>query len=293
MPVPVRVRVEFGHAAVQVVANELGVDLLHIKGVATDQDLTGPGGGTDADILVRPEHVQTLLPALRSRGWEQRSRFLTGSPFGHAVEMWHAQWGYADLHRFFPGMQGQGWFDALSDAAELRPLAAIACRVPNRAGRVLVHVLNGVRNGHLDVTREEITTSLESGASSWAEFDRLVISLDASLALDAALGELDHHRGEPSYDLWRVTLHGGTRTQEWAARVKAAPSSLGEGAPAGDGSFGQHRPPACPARARANIHRDRQRVLRPSSGWACPGVASADTKHGPFVDGVVESDPHL
>ena len=37
--VPLPVRLRFGHAAVQYLAEEIGVDLLHIKGAAVDPSL--------------------------------------------------------------------------------------------------------------------------------------------------------------------------------------------------------------------------------------------------------------
>ena len=37
--VPLSVRLRFGHAAVQRLAEQIGVDLLHIKGVAVDREL--------------------------------------------------------------------------------------------------------------------------------------------------------------------------------------------------------------------------------------------------------------
>ena len=34
--------------------------------------------------------------------------------------------------------------------------------------------------------------------------------------------QLDRHRDDPAYDLWRVAAEGGTRMDEWRARVRAA-----------------------------------------------------------------------
>ena len=49
------------------------------------------------------------------------------------------------------------------------------------------------------------------------------------MAFAAATGELDRFRDRRDYDLWRVTIQGGTRFEEWWARIKAAPS-IGEAA---------------------------------------------------------------
>lgn len=52
------------------------------------------------------------------------------------------------------------------------------------------------------------------------EVDRL----DATVAFSVILGELDQHRGAPEYALWKVWSEGGTRFDEWRARVRAAPT---------------------------------------------------------------------
>ena len=46
--------------------------------------------------------------------------------------------------------------------------------------------------------------------------------LDAGLAFSVITGTLDEHRDDPAYDLWRVAARGGTRMEEWRARVRAA-----------------------------------------------------------------------
>lgn len=52
----------------------------------------------------------------------------------------------------------------------------------------------------------------------------LVRALRAEVAFAAARGELDRYRGLPDYDLWKVMSQGGTRWEEWRARVQAAPT---------------------------------------------------------------------
>ena len=46
--------------------------------------------------------------------------------------------------------------------------------------------------------------------------------LGATLALAAALHELDQHPEDPMTDLWRFYAEGGTRADEWRARWRAA-----------------------------------------------------------------------
>jgi hypothetical protein len=52
---------------------------------------------------------------------------------------------------------------------------------------------------------------------SWVE------RLDAGLAFSVVTGTLEEHLGEPEHDLWKVASRGGTRVEEWRARIKAAP----------------------------------------------------------------------
>ena len=56
--IPLSVRLRFGNAAVQVLADEIGVDLLHIKGATVDPSLRPvERTGTDVDVIVRPAQV--------------------------------------------------------------------------------------------------------------------------------------------------------------------------------------------------------------------------------------------
>jgi hypothetical protein len=52
----------------------------------------------------------------------------------------------------------------------------------------------------------------------------LASSLHAEVAFSAGLGELERYRGRREYLLWKVASQGGTRLEEWVARVWAAPT---------------------------------------------------------------------
>src|SRR5687768_8109198 len=103
--VPLEVRLRFGRAAVQVVADRIDAAVLHIKGDAVDPSLRPTHVGTDVDILVRPADVSRLDRAIRLDGWKLYSTFTYGSPFGHAQTYLHDTWGYLDMHRAFPGVR--------------------------------------------------------------------------------------------------------------------------------------------------------------------------------------------
>lgn len=223
--VPLVVRVQFAHAALQWLADEQGLDILHIKGSATDSDLrTRSEGGSDADILVRPDHVGALLDELWSHGWRRLSSFHTGSPFGHAVTAVHPQFVHADVHRFFPGMDADplAAFDALWAGRQMTELAGIPCSVPSRTAQVLIRVLNSARSTRRQWAHTEICQLLPG--EDPGPLMELVRQTRAEVGFAAATGDLERYRGDARYPLWKVTTQGGTRTQEWLARVHAAPN---------------------------------------------------------------------
>lgn len=224
--VPLPVRLRFGHAAVQHLADRLGVDLLHIKGAAADPSLR-PGGysGSDVDVLVRPSHVARLDRALRQHGWRLYSTFEYGSPFGHAQTYLHDAWGYIDIHRFFPGIRlepGRA-FERLWVDRQAVEIAGIECQVPSVPAQAVLLVLNAARSTMR--TRPDVEVAWRDASEEQrARMEALVADLDAPVAFAAATGGLERYRNERDYRLWRIVSEGGSRTAEWWARVRAAPS---------------------------------------------------------------------
>jgi hypothetical protein len=229
--VPLSVRLRLGHAAIQHVADEVGADVLHIKGAAVDPSLR-PGGyaGSDVDVLVRPAHVARLDAAMRRHGWHLYSTFEFGSPFGHAQTYLHDAWGYIDVHRYFPGirLEPTAAFELFWADRRRVEIAGVGCRVPALAGQSVLLVLNAARSsrGQSDV----VTAWWEAGEVRRAEIEALVAALDARVAFAAATGGLEQYRHERDYRLWKIASEGGSRSAEWWARVRAAPdlrSALG------------------------------------------------------------------
>jgi len=224
--VPLSVRLRFGHAAVQHLADEMGVDLLHIKGMAVDPSLR-PGGqrGSDVDVLVRPEHVTRLDRTLREHGWRLYSTFEFGSPFGHAQTYTHDAWGYLDIHRFFPGIRipparafERFWADRATTS-----IAGVACSVPSVPAQALLLVLNAARSRGTE--RQDVVIAWRDASDERrAQIEALVADFDAAVAFAAAAGGLERYRGERDYRLWKVVSQGGSRSAEWWARVRAAPT---------------------------------------------------------------------
>jgi len=224
--VPLSVRLRFGHAAVQHLADEIGVDLLHIKGAAVDPSLR-PGGysGSDVDVLVRPAHVATLDRAMRQHGWRLYSTFEYGSPFGHAQTYLHDAWGYLDIHRFFPGIRTPPAraFDLFWSDRATTPIAGMECSVPSVPAQALLLVLNAGRSRGTE--RQDVVIAWRDASDERrGQIEALVADLDAAVAFAAAVGGLERYRGQRDYRLWKVASEGGSRSEEWWARVRAAPT---------------------------------------------------------------------
>lgn len=223
---PPGVRIRFAHATIQHLADRCGADVLHIKGVAIDRSIASATRvGSDADVLVRPSHVGALLSEMGKHGWDVRSTFETGSPFGHAVTLTHALWGFADVHRHFPGIGAppERAFDRLWQDRSLTTIAGMPCPVPSAAAQALILVLNAARaGGHAQVDLDAAWTGATEARKD--EIRALRDELEAHVGFAAATGGLEDFRDAREYDLWRLTVEGGTRMEEWVARIRATPS---------------------------------------------------------------------
>ena len=220
--VPLAVRLLLGRAAVQVIATDAGADLLHIKGNAVDTSLRARDApGTDIDVMARPAHVPRLHDALTRHGWVVYSSFFYGSPFGHAQTYRHPDWGYLDLHRMFPGIRldAAAAFDELWRDHGTRDFAGTPGAVPSVIGQAVLLVLNDVRSHR---AASAMATWVDRPGLDRGEVAALVHRLDAGVAFAAATGDLERHRGERDYPLWKGITQGSTRTGEWWARVRAA-----------------------------------------------------------------------
>lgn len=223
--VPLRVRVELAHAAVQRLAETCGVDLLHVKGPAVDPDLRGSTGrGTDADVLVRPEGVDRLMAALGEHGWRVETTFEAGSAFDHAANLYHPSWGLLDVHRLFPGMDRDpaGAFEVLWADRGSRALAHVPCAVPSPVGQSLLLLLHAARTRtegeHPDIGPNwtDRTDAERRAVRDLAE------RTGATVALAAATGDLAAHAGTSEAALWEVFAGADDRLGEWRARWRSA-----------------------------------------------------------------------
>ncbi len=227
--VPLSARVLLAHAAVQVLAQQAGADVLFVKGPTTRPGLrASTTGGSDVDVIVRPAHAQRLLGALRRTGWELVTDFTSGSAFDHAANFFHPHWGLADVHRTYPGLDSdpEGNFEVLWQRRGITEIAHHPIAVPDPIAQALVVLLHAARTPtaagplHPDVH------------PSW--FDRddahrqavtdLAVRLGALTPLAVATGRADEVRDRRDAPLWIWFADGGSRLDEWRARIKVAPT---------------------------------------------------------------------
>lgn len=221
---PIAARVHLAHAVVQKLADDRSIDLLHLKGPAVLPGLRAEGRqSSDVDVLVRPSHLEPLVQALESIGFEQRTDFSTGSVFAHAANWWHDDWGWVDVHTHWPGVSidAEAAFDVFARSSFPRQIAHWDCPVPDRTAQRLILVLHSARSGG---TTDLDHAWLGAEAQEQADVRALAAELDAEVALAAGIGELELHRDAPTYLLWRYFTEGGSRLDEWRARLAAAPT---------------------------------------------------------------------
>jgi hypothetical protein len=167
------VGIRFTHATIQVLAEANGIDLLHIKGPAVDDRLLAvlptddpPSGapGTvarysvDADVLVRPAHVDRLFEVMHGHGWTTAYHFADGSAFEHAATLTHPVLSPADVHRRFPGIgiDAATAFERLWAERHTALIAGTPCPVPSLRAQRLVLIVHAARGGalyHSDIQR--------------------------------------------------------------------------------------------------------------------------------------------
>jgi Uncharacterised nucleotidyltransferase len=288
---PVSVGVQFAHASLQVLAEESGIDLLHIKGPAVDDALLQVDVGhdpsavgwretvarrsIDADVLVRPSQVSALFAVMHRHAWTTSYRFEDGSAFEHAATMAHPFLAPVDVHRRFPGidLDAERAFDLLWADRHDVLIAGRPCPVPSVTGQRLVLIIHAARGGvpnHPDIRRSWVEATDEQRR----EVERLAEDLHAEVALAAGTGRLHEFEGAQGYDLWlALSTRERSLPKVWLARVRAAPT------PAAGARLAVHlllpnrrrmsaalgRPPTARELARAYLARARQGARELSS----------------------------
>jgi hypothetical protein len=95
--------------------------------------------------------------------------------------------------------------------------------VPSRPAQACLLLLHAARAGNdtkaardVDCVWTSATDPERAAVLDWVD------RLDAQLAFSVITGTLEDHAADPAYDLWRVAARGGTRVEEWRARIRAA-----------------------------------------------------------------------
>ncbi|WP_277452469.1 glycosyltransferase [Janibacter sp. DB-40] len=225
--IPVEVRVRLGHAAAQVLARRHGLDLLHIKGDALDERLVHAGRrASDADVLVRPAHLDRFLAACAEVGYRTVSRFATGSPFEHSTTLWHDAWGYLDVHRHYPGigLPPATAFDRLWSTRTSRTVAGVDVPTPSLPAQVGMLVLHAGRTTPGGQASADVQHAWHGADAARREAVRhWVREFLAEVAFAAGTGELGSLPPSAEKELWLAVTREG-RLQEWRARIAAAPN---------------------------------------------------------------------
>lgn len=226
--VPEEARVRLCHAAVQWLADEHHIDVLHIKGYAIDPRLSQSGRtSSDVDVLVRPRQVDDFLRVALDAGFEVLGRFATSSPFEHSATLVHPDFGFLDVHRLYPGTGPDPTtaFDRLWAKRTHRLIAGRSCPTPEPAAQVVVlvlHAARGIPDGQAD--RDVTHAWRDADTDLRARVRQVVADLDAEVAFAAGTGTLDTLPMSPERALWSAVSHPDARVDEWRARIAAAPN---------------------------------------------------------------------
>ncbi len=223
--IPHEVRIAFAHAAVQHLADRLGARLVHVKGAALDPTLVPRRSYSDADVLVHPGDLPAVLSGLRDHGWDLINTFAYSSSFEHSATFRHEDFGLLDVHRLFPGTgpTPEAAFETLWSGRQATSLGGRPCAVPSRPAQACLLLLHAARAGNDAKAARDVDCvwTSASDAERTAVLEQVDL-LDAHLAFSVITDTLDEHVDHPAYDLWRVAARGGTRVEEWRARLRAA-----------------------------------------------------------------------
>jgi hypothetical protein len=228
-------RLRLTHGVLQRIADIAGADVLHVKGPAVAEELldrrtiqdpagdrteTVARGSSDADLLIRPQHVRRFLDEAGRHGWTFKTSFATSSAFGHAMNIYHPTLGNADVHRYFPGLAPEA-FDELWQDHSITLLGHVPCPTPSVPAQRLLLLLHSARSGphHPDTERAWGRATEPERAEVLA----LARRLGAEIGVAAAVGDLEAFTDHPDYLLWKHFRDGNTsRLHEWRARWRSA-----------------------------------------------------------------------
>lgn len=229
---PLGSRLRICHALLDYVGAQVGIRVLHIKGVTIDADLAvGRHSSTDCDVLVHPDDVHSYIQALENSGWELRTHFEHGSVFGHAVTMYHQVWGTVDVHRNFPGIASDaaGTFEKWWADRRAIELGGATVHTLSPIDQRVLLLLHAARNGETPRNHDFNTTWVEASEPERRALEKRVIELGGRTPLMILTDDGDGTRrrtvmNEPNFQLWDATIRGANATEVWRAQLLDAKS---------------------------------------------------------------------
>lgn len=230
--------VPLAHAYVHATASKAGVQVLSIKGPATEHHgLRAPRVSADADFLVDPAAFDRLLDELSGFGWSPRETSVVARSLPHhAMTLVRPDWPCdLDLHREFPGFMAPpaDVFSALWDSRTELVCAGREILIPSRAGSILISTLHSMRSPtyrrespvEIDALVERVLLDFDERSRAelrgLAEQTGAVDSTDDTLA---RLGVVSTNRvSTPALRAWltRTEAHS-VGTHFWLGAVRAS-----------------------------------------------------------------------
>lgn len=133
-------------------AADLHIRILVIKGESLNHyGLRPQRASADVDVLVDPQHFDSLCSVLESAGWHQRAQTEVGAVWAaHSVTYLNATWPCdIDVHRYFPGFLADpsDTFEHLWATQETMTIAHRDIPIPGRAASILISGLHLLRSG--------------------------------------------------------------------------------------------------------------------------------------------------
>jgi len=207
-----RMLVAVQHAALQHVADDLGVRILHIKGLVARQELgTERGQPSDVDILVDPLGMSRLCDRLGDLGWAPAD--LEWATNNHATVLAHPMWGAtADIHIAIPGMgrTPQQAFELLYRNSHRASIAHRPCAVPDTTDHALLLILHDLRTPQRGVA---------SALAIWNGLDRSrqgeLHARARALGCPGYVEALSGQRGPWRLRVWQAAMRPGAQGAIW------------------------------------------------------------------------------
>lgn len=143
--------VQLAHALVAWTAARADIRALLIKGpVPAYYGLRDPRPSADVDVLVDPQHAETLAELFREQGWHNRPSFNRPRAIRlHSTTLIHDDWPCdLDVHHMYPGFleEDQAVFDRLWQGRQRLIIAATSVFCPSVVATAAIQVLHALRD---------------------------------------------------------------------------------------------------------------------------------------------------